>query len=106
VREHEAVDAFRARWEHPPLDPHDVEERIAIRRRDAEPASFVVHRTPPPEQACRIFLQLAEAGGTKGRPLWSSRYAHSTGEVDRILDALEAAKAIGALETTRARNPL
>jgi hypothetical protein len=75
----EAIVRCRARWTHPPLDRRDVEERIALRLRDHEspPELRVVAIAP----ACRIFVE--------SRDGWRSRYVHTIGEVDSVLDELD-----------------
>lgn len=81
MTELEAIAACRARWTHAPLDPRDVEERIALRlvERDVTPQIRVL-ATPP---ACRIFVVRSEGrGGSR------SRYVHTIGEVDATLDRL------------------
>lgn len=76
VTSEEAIARMRARWNHAPLDPHDVYERIAIRfeHHDAWPP-FYVSPCPP---ACRLFI--VHAGG------WLSRYVHNMRDVDETID--------------------
>jgi hypothetical protein len=78
MSEDEALAIFRARWNHPALDPRDVEERVALRLVDeAEPRDVVVIATPP---ACRLFVR---------REGWRSKYVHAPRDIDAALDELE-----------------
>lgn len=75
----EALKRTRERWNHPALDRHDVDERIALRIVDRENApTFKTVACPP---AVRVFLQKPSG--------WTSSYVHSTHEVDAAIDELE-----------------
>lgn len=78
-----AIATVRARWTHAPLDPRDVEERVAIRAEEGEPVYRVI-ATPP---ACRIF-RMTKAATEERRAEWVSRYVHAVGDVDGVLDEL------------------
>ena len=83
----EALARIRARWSHPPLDPRDVEERVALRYRDAAapPRVAVVACRP----ACRLFVLLHDDEDIRRRE-WTSAYVHRTADVDQVLHMLEA----------------
>lgn len=82
----EALARCRARWTHPPLDRRDVEERVALRYRDAAaPPLVTVLATPP---ACRIFRLLQDDEEPRRRR-WTSCYVHRLEEVDQVLGLLE-----------------
>jgi hypothetical protein len=81
-----ALERFRARFDHPPIDPRDVEERIAARFGLAAPATILVVAIEHPP-ACRIFV----FHGRIPQPWsWRSAYVHAIADVDAILDRLLA----------------
>lgn len=94
----EAIAAFRRRWDHPALDPRDVEERLALRLQDLpDPPRLHVMATPP---ACRLFWLLEDDEDARRRR-WTSAYVHDSGDVDEVLDRLRPSswdEAHGALE--------
>lgn len=97
----EALEAMRARWTHPALDPRDVEEWIAVRfdGPSAAPTTAVL-RT---DNACRLFV-LARPGAEWGAASrWCSRYVHAVGEVDEALDWILETIAREAARPTRKR---
>lgn len=95
MTDEEAIAAFRAKWAHPPLDPRDVEERLALRLRDAAGPEVQVLECSP---AVRLFVR-AGAG-------WVSRYVHHVAEVDDMLDfLLVRAAVVGRQSTPRAHRP-
>lgn len=80
----EALAQFRTRWSHPPVDPRDVLERVAIRY-DGGGVLFSVHAM---DHVCRFFR--ADGFDENGKPTaQKSAYVHSTADVDRVIDALE-----------------
>lgn len=75
----EAVEAMRAKWDHPPTDARDIEERIAIRFRDLDhPPPFLVQAG---RVACRVFYGDKVEG-------YRSAYVHHPREVDGVIDRL------------------
>jgi hypothetical protein len=82
----DALERFRVRFDHPPVDPREVEERIAVRFELGAPATILVVAIDHPP-ACRIFV-------LRGRipQLWSwrSAYVHAIADIDAILDRLLA----------------
>ena len=74
----EAIRRCRERWASPPVDPRDVEERIALRFRDAEtpPETLVIAH----DHAPRLFVRHGDG--------WRSAYVHATADVDATLDRL------------------
>ena len=74
----DALDAFRHRWTHPPVDLRDVEERAAVRLEDE--AGAEVRVLAAPLGAARLFIRRADA--------WRSRYLHHPDETDRVLTTL------------------
>ena len=77
----EALAAFRARWDHPPLDVVDVLERVAVRGLDG----YVAVALPPAVRLCRRI------GTTrKGEPRWSSVYVHRLADVTGAIAVLES----------------
>ena len=83
----EALARMRSRWDHAPIDRHDVEERVALRLVDALALEVrVLGPQPPACPACRIFFRVRHDGSHV------SRYVHSLGDVDAVLaDLLEVA---------------
>lgn len=79
----EALSAFRARWAHPPVDPADVLERVAVRL-DGAPAVYLAIATPP---AVRLFRELAPGKFT-------SCYVHALADVGAAMDLLESRAAV------------
>lgn len=74
----EALERFRARWAHPPVDRADIEERVALRLIEVpEVEAVVLGPWPPHVPACRLFVRRGDG--------WRSRYVHSTAEVDEAL---------------------
>lgn len=76
----EAIARFRARWAHPPVDPRDVEERVAVRLDYCGPETEARVIAFPP--AVRVFISRSP-----GAP-WRSAYVHDLGDVDAVVDAL------------------
>jgi hypothetical protein len=83
-----AIARVRARWAHAPLDPRDVEERVAVRivDRDIKPENVILED----HGACRIFVRRRARAEWPPRPGdWRSCYVHSVSDVDAALDRLE-----------------
>lgn len=76
----EAIARFRARWDHPPIDPADVEERIALRV--GLDRNVVVVPSAP---AVRLFIVVSKIPEALR---YRSVYLHSIADVDAALDAL------------------
>lgn len=73
-----AIAAVRARWQHAPLDAHDVLERVAVRLDGAaEHYSVLAH-----QGAVRLFRKLPSGVST-------SVYVHALAGVDAAIDTLE-----------------
>ena len=82
----QALSRYSERWNHPPVDPRDVAERLAIRYEDRDSPPFRVVRV---DGRVRLFLAAGER--------WVSAYVHDPMETDAIADRLTAL----ALDTIR-----
>lgn len=75
MTDEQADASMRTRWAHPPVDPHDVDERIAVRFGDDD--RWQVQPAPP---AVRLFLRRGDG--------WTSVYVHDWRDTDRAADEL------------------
>lgn len=99
----EALERIRARWfdRPPPPAVSDVEERAALRLRDALEREVLVHVNPTVTgPVVRLFARLPELdevswpNGKRRHPVlkrgWHSGYVHELADVDRVLDGVPA----------------